>query len=154
MPCPNTTILRALCCSANAIAASIRAKMRSASALDCSSVVSVTALSATSASPPATCSIGAAVVESLLPVSAGLGAGAASTIRGAMASLCRSGKVILRLLHSASGNLRRKGPIACGQSTVSPAPGMIITAPLGSAVLAGFHKARKVSEPACSCCCS
>jgi hypothetical protein len=35
-------MLRALCCSAYAIAASIRAKMRSASALDCSSLVSAT----------------------------------------------------------------------------------------------------------------
>ena len=85
---------------------------------------------------------------------AALGAGATSTTRGAMASLCRSGKVILRLLHSASGNLRRNGPIACGQSAVSPAPGMIITAPLGSAVLAGFHKARNVSAAGLQCCCS
>ena len=141
------------------MAASMRAKIRSASALVSASRVCSGCNSVSGFSVPtlAACSMGLAVVLAslLLLFGAGsVGIFSGSAARGWLASLRRSGKLRLRLAQLASGSLLRNGPTTRGQSAFSPAPGTITTTPLGSLLLAGFQSARKVSCAACSCCCS
>ncbi len=152
---PINTILRALFCCAKLMALSIRAKMRSAWALLSSSSAAALAVSA-AASASASAAGSFAVAVASLGVSFGASAalvafasaGAASGSRAPGVLSSGSGMVMLRLDQPTSGNLRRSGPTASGQSGDSASPGTMMTAPSGASVLAGFQSARKLSSPA------
>ena len=121
----------------------MRAKMRSAGSTGSGAAAPVVSLGACSA-PSA----------GWLAVSTVTGSGVrGSTASGSGASLL-SGRLRLSVLQPMSGNLRRSGLTAFGQSALSSAPGISSTTPLASGALAGFHSARNDSSPACSICCS
>ena len=158
-------MLAACCCSARAMAASIRAITRlpwvsrrasgvcggavgagaSASCCSVSSAASGAGVSSPDGVPSSVASVSGASSAALDSVSAWRTGGA---------SLLASGSVTLRLCQPPSGSLRLRGPMTCGQSALSLSPGSSITAPLASPLLAGSHRARKSSSAACSCCCS
>ncbi|RMR92738.1 hypothetical protein ALP75_200965 [Pseudomonas syringae pv. actinidiae] len=150
---PSNTMLRALFCCAKLIALSIRAKISSAWALLRSSSAAAFAVAAAArASAAGSGAFAATSFGASLGLAAFASPAEASGSRGNSVLSCASGRVMLRLDQPTSGNLRRSGPTVSGQSGDSASPGRMMTAPCGASVFAGFHSARKLSSPACSCC--